>query len=166
MSSGRGVEVEVMDSLSMPLNLSTALQICKIYPAPHDRSTLRLKKLSVQQQAGTMDCGLFALAYAAEICYGYSPSKASFEQKKMRTHLHRCLSDGIIVPFPKIPGDQETIPRPTEGICNVKVYCLCRLPEDYDTLMICCDLCQQWYHCVCVGIAKVPRYWICSTCIG
>ena len=81
----------------MPLNLSTVLQIYKIYPAP-----------LTDRRAGTMDCGDIALAYAAEICYGYSPSKASFEQKLMRIHLHLCLSDGTVVPFPKMLGDQET----------------------------------------------------------
>ena len=150
----------------MPLNLSTVLQICKIYPAPCNESTLQLKRLSVQQQDGTKDCGLFSIAYASEICYGFSVSKASFDQKRMRPHLHRCLSEGTIVPFPKIFCDQEPIPRPSEGVVNVEVYCLCRLPENYDFLMISCDVCGQWYHGSCVGIEsdKIPRNWTCSKC--
>ena len=35
--------------------------------------------------------------------------------------FRRCLSDGTIVLYPKMVGDQETIPRPTEGDSNIKV---------------------------------------------
>ena len=95
-----------MDSLGsfMSLNLPTVLQICKIYSIPKQAS-LKLKKLPVQQQNGAVDCGLFAVAYAVEVCYGYSPSVVSFDQRKMRTHLHQCLSKGMIVPFPKMCRD-------------------------------------------------------------
>ena len=42
---------------------------------------------------------------------------------------------------------------PTDG----KVYYLCRLPEDYDTLMICCEGYEQLYYGVCVW-KSIPRF--------
>ena len=42
--------------------------IAKMYqPAPCG-SVLELQKLSVQQQCGTHDCGLFAIVFALEVC--------------------------------------------------------------------------------------------------
>ena len=139
-----------MDSLGsfIALNLATVLQICKIYSAPKDHSTLKLRKLPVQQQCGTLDCGLFAVAYAVEVCMGNSPA-VSFDQKRMRFHLYACLSDGVMSPFPKMSRAREYLPRPTDRSLNVKVYCLCKLPEEYDSFMIECESCRQWYHCSC-----------------
>ena len=75
----------------------TLLQISKIYNSivPPDESFLKIHKLPVQQQKGVLDCGLFAIAFALEICMGKNPQYILFEQTKMRQHLHSCLSEGI-----------------------------------------------------------------------
>ena len=105
-----------MDSLGsfMTLNLATVLQICKIYSAPPNHTTLKMRKLPVQQQNGTLDCGLFAVAYAVEVCMGNSPAAVSFDQKQMRSHLYTCLLDGVMSPFPKMSQAREFLPRPTD----------------------------------------------------
>ena len=87
----------------MSVNLPTVLQICKIYSIP--KQTLKLRKPPAKQQNGAVDCGLFDVAYAVEVCYGYSLCVVSFDQRKMRTHLHQCLSKRMIVPFPKMCCD-------------------------------------------------------------
>ena len=55
----------VMDSLGlfMGLSESTRLQICRIYNSivPHHESSLKISKLSVQQQKGYLDCVCFLL---------------------------------------------------------------------------------------------------------
>ena len=53
--------MQIMDSfgLFMKMNVVTLLQISKIYPPSN--SVLQLHKLSVQQQDGTLDCGLLLL---------------------------------------------------------------------------------------------------------
>ena len=163
---GNGV-IQVMDSLGsfMMLNLATVLQICKIYSVPQNHTTLKLRKLPVQQQNGTLDCGLFAVAYAVEVCAGNSPADVSFNQKQMRSHLYTCLSDGVMSPFPEVSRAREFLPHPTDRSLNIKVYYTCKLPE-YDSFMIECESCKQWYHCSCVKIApqKVPDHWQCSLC--
>ena len=122
----------------MTLNLSTVLQIAKIYSVPTDQSVIEIQKLSVQQQHGTLDCGLFSIAFAVEICLGHIPQYASFNQK-MREHLYTCLRNGVITSFQKMSSN-ELLPRPSPVHHKVKVYCCCRMPEEYDEFMISCDV--------------------------
>ena len=93
-----GSIVQVMDSLGlfMSLNLFTVLQIPNIYSLPKSQSVLHIHKISVQQQQGTLDCGLFAIAYAVEICFGRNPQCASFNQKQMHEHLSYERSTYIV----------------------------------------------------------------------
>ncbi len=51
-----------------------------------------------------------------------------------------------------------------------EVYCFCRRPYDptVDVFMICCDVCDEWYHGSCVGVnqreaKKIARY-VCPRC--
>lgn len=159
--------MHVMDSLGlfMSLNLFTILQIAKIYSLPESLSVLQLHKMSVQQQHGTLDCGLFAIAYAVEVCLGRNPQCASFDQKRMREHLYTSLVKGVLIPFPKM-SESETLPRPSPVVHEVQLYCICRMREEYDEEMISCDTCQQWFHTNCVGIDanKPPQQWKCYRC--
>ena len=159
--------VQVMDSLGlfMPLNLSTVLQIAKIYSVPTDQSVLEIQKLSVQQQHGTIDCGLFSIAFAVEMCLGHNPQYASFDQKKMREHLYTCFRNGVITSFPSM-SSSELLPRPSPVHHKVRVYCSCRMPEEYDEFMIFCDVCHQWFHTSCVNVKEdyFSDQWECYTC--
>ena len=116
-SSQRAGVVHVMDSLSLffPLNQSTCLQISKIYS--FSKSHLRIQTCSVQQQIGSHDCGLFAIATALEICCGNNPELATFDQQMMRSHLIDCFKKRRLSSFPKM--NQESLPRPSR--CNYVV---------------------------------------------
>ena len=48
----------------------------------------------------------------------------------------------------------------------VHVYCVCHLPESYDTNMIQCDQCGSWFHLKCMGLRKnaLPDTWFCVHC--
>ena len=49
----------------------------------------------------------------------------------------------------------------------VHVFCVCQLPESYDSNMIQCDKCSLWYHFKCMNLhsdSTVPDTWYCSTC--
>ena len=164
---GKHHHVNVLDSLGYfmgPLNLETPLQIAKIYSVPLGERHLRIKKLSVQQQHGTSDCGLFALAFATEICSRGDAQAACFDQKKMRRHLSMCLTKGVIKPFPK--ATSEPFPRPTERLSTYRVYCHCRSLEEFDHKMVECTRCKSWYHVTCVGLhqKEVPIHWKCDRC--
>ena len=57
--------------------------------------------LPVQKQPDAYNCGLFAIAFAAELIDGKSPSDAMFSVEKMRGHLIKCLQEQKLTPFPK-----------------------------------------------------------------
>ena len=61
--------VNVMDSMGASLNMNTTtlLQIATLYK-PHKKENITVKRLPVQQQRGHTDCGLFAIAFATELC--------------------------------------------------------------------------------------------------
>ena len=57
--------------------------------------------LSVQRQNDTNSCGLFAIAFAAELVFGFSPENVEFNTSLMRQHLIKCLEEKKLESFPK-----------------------------------------------------------------
>jgi len=158
--------VHVMDSLALfsKMNQATVLQIARIYSrtVPPSQSFFTIERLSVQQQDGTLDCDLFAVANAVEVHLNSNPVSAQYVQK-MRRHLEDCLNDETLHSFPVC--STEPLPRPTCTV-HIKLYCICRTPEEYDE-RICCDSCSQWYHvssCMKLGQAETSDYWVCCVC--
>jgi len=79
--------VQVADSLSITdakIGIDVVLQIAK----PVSKSVLQLNCLSVQQQVGIQDCGLFSIAF--EVCNGNNIEKTEFNQS-----LNRIQSEFI-----------------------------------------------------------------------
>ena len=161
--------INVYDSLAsiMGLSVPTILQLGKLYSMPANHSALTVKRQSVQQQAGCVDCGLFSIAYAVEACLGQNPENACFSQESMRAHLFFCLSKGIVQPFPRMLHVQESLARPKRGVLLVDVFCFCKMPAQYDTDMIECETCKCWYHCCCVKLdpSNLPDHWECPQCL-
>ena len=46
-------------------------------------------------QKGSDDCGLFALAYAIEICQGKNPANLIYNQLLMRSHFNTCIKNDV-----------------------------------------------------------------------
>ena len=59
---------------------------------------------TVQQQTNSIDCGVFAIAYATEFCFNqYTGGKGlTFNTSVKRDHLLQCLSNKQLQPFPKV----------------------------------------------------------------
>eukprot|EP00731_Ephydatia_muelleri_P039124 Em1130g1a len=74
---------------------------------------ITVQYVSVQYQKGSQDCGLFAIAFACEICFGKDPSSVTFVQSTMRQHLIEGLEQGNILPFPS--ADQNSGDKPHHG---------------------------------------------------
>ena len=57
----------------------------------------------VQQQPDGHNCGVFTVAFATEIAFtsNFDLSQVSFDVSKMRPHLHQCLLNRRMEPFPK-----------------------------------------------------------------
>ena len=112
---------------------------------------LYLQFPEVQQQTDCSSCGLFALAYAFDICDGIDPSMVDYSQVNLWSHFLSCLKKKSISSF----GCGDVLYKPKSFTCRLRIFCLCRLGED----MVKCTTCHKWYHSTCVDIqlkAKVP----------
>ena len=156
--------VNVMDSMNaLEMTQETILQIACIYKP--QGNILELQRLPVQQQRGSHDCGVFAIAYMIEVCNGNNVEAVSFNQARMRNHLRICLENGVISPFPKATRKISAQKSQSQVIREV-LYCQCKMPDFYDERMISCDKCSEWFHCSCMNIAKRHKRasWICPGC--
>ena len=141
--------------------LSTHVAYCYI----HTGDAVTFLNERVQQQFGSSDCGLFALAFATDLCHGLDPTKRNNIQGLMRQHYVDCLESGKMAPF---PTTEMTVPRhPNTKKTKIPIFCDCRLPNDKKEYVMCWK-CSGWYH---PGCAQVPewainskRKWQCQRC--
>ena len=119
-------------------------------PAVRD-NLLMVTAVSTQQQEGTTDCGLFSIAAAYHAAVGDNLKGITFNQAAMREHLMECLERKELSLFPTTCAATTRCP---EKHLFVHMYCVCHLPESYDTNMIQCDQCGSWFHLKCMGLRK------------
>ena len=118
-SSSIGGHVSLYDSLHHGMTDSTQVQLAQCYNGLVDAmDELTVDIPSVQQQSGSVDCGLFAEAYAFELANGKRPSDVVFDQKRMRSHLLDCIESGKLTPFPR--SRKDTL-RPNINEHNMEV---------------------------------------------
>lgn len=87
---------KLYDSLDYSIDLLKApLKILN-----NDSHAVFLQKQAVQKQNNDFDCGLFALAYLTNICFGKDPLDYEFVQDKMRDHYLQCAKKGKATIFP------------------------------------------------------------------
>ncbi len=117
---------------------------------------------SVQQQEGSYDCGLFAIAWAYHLLVGDSLNTLTLDQQKLRRHLARCFERKKLSRFPK--SRQET-PRSEMVWVSVVASCYqCTRPDSWND-MVQCDGCDKWYHLKCMHMKKAPvSDWYCKDC--
>ena len=119
----------------------------------------------VQQQKGSSDCGVYAIAFAVHAALGDDIKDLEFDQAQMRNHLLKCFRKKELVRFPttrKRSRHNNHFPY-----CEIQVFCSCQMPESYGD-MIQCDKCERWYHIIrCVGLSSIPQdteLWHCHSC--
>ena len=54
----------------------------------------------VQQQQGTVDCGLFAIAYVISLANGKDPARVKYAQESMRAFFSNCIKKRHLEVFP------------------------------------------------------------------
>lgn len=159
--------VELFDSLhTVPEEGDNLIhQACNIVHTTEP--TLTIKVLNVECQEGGSDCGLYAIAMAYDLCAGVDPVFKKYVQREMRDHLHYCFSTRQLKPFSST--DRDVTERTILSV-TVDVHCNCRMPEG-GKWMVCCDLCNTWYHEECVPVPHEVRYdkkdevpWQCPGC--
>ena len=65
-------------------------------------SSIKFQLPQVQVQEGRKDCGLFAIGFAVALALGDNPETCTFDQSKMRSHLHACFEKHCISEFPYV----------------------------------------------------------------
>ena len=99
-SSGR---VQICDSLKSSLNRCSKKSLYSLYKhVVGEYERVNPTFLTVQKQPDGFNCGVFAIAFAAEILDGCSPMDAVFDVGQMRRNLMTCLQQETLTPFPKV----------------------------------------------------------------
>ena len=153
---------------SRQLSTSVEMQFLQLY----GRQKLNASLLKVQQQKNLVDCGVFAIAFCTEYCYTGRKGvlQAEFDILRMRDHLHNCIENMELTPFPKLRRKLK-LRKQTEKVLNYSIAAdcaaLCEFPNSYDD-MVQCDTktCQNWFHYKCAGLNSPTDslLWICSKC--
>lgn len=164
LSSLEEGDVRIYDSFSSTtLSLDMEEQLLQLYGSTMTRKSIGLcvSSMSVQQQRGSCDCGVFAIAYAFHIAAGDNIADLAFDQVKMRSHLRQCFENKAVLPF---PTTRRAVKRNKLSNIVITVYCHCGRPDSLDK-MIQCDNCDAWVHFQCAGIRRAPdNFWFCAKC--
>ena len=155
-------DINVVDSMigaSRQLSTSVEMQFSQLY----GRQKLNASLLKVQQHKNLVDCGVFAIAFCTEYCYTGRKGVllAEFDIMRMRDHLHNCIENMELTPFPKLRRKLKLL-KQTEKVLNYSIAAdcaaLCEFPNSYDD-MVQCDTktCQNWFHYKCAGLNS-PTY--------
>ena len=80
-------------------SLTTKKMICSLASRPMSKE-VTFDIINVMLQPSTCDCGVFALANATKLVYGYDPARCQWETGQMRKHLIECFENGHMLWFP------------------------------------------------------------------
>lgn len=119
--------VYLIDSLNLPLSRSSLCQISNLYADSVRSKCLKIKRVPVQQQKGTVDCGLFAVGFAVEVCNGNDVTSTYINQRLARNHLCKSLTKNQLTVFPR--SDVRRVQQNKSEVHNVKLYCVCKMPD-------------------------------------
>lgn len=96
--SGNEFDITVYDSIYFRLSKHTEILLAKLLQTKQRAFTVKIS--SVNKQAGTDDCGVFAVAYCTSLVYGQNPSMFVYNQAVITTRLVKCLENKKLEPFP------------------------------------------------------------------
>ena len=128
---------------------------------------LQIKVPTVQQQFGSCDCGLSAIAFTLYLAMGNDPQHILFEQSQRRSHLLKCFQkkDGTISTQDGCFRIQtENAPFFPDVTLELFVHVTCRTYDD----MVECEECGEWCHLKCMGLTKAPtedELLFCNICV-
>lgn len=135
-----------------------------------EKPSVTVHIMNVSKQAGTQDCGLFAIAFMTSLAYGNNPTTEVYRQDEMRAHLSTCFKKNVMQCFPT--SKKRRISGSIVKMTKIAVYCTCRLPyyddPDKSENMVCCDTCNKWFHTHCISEELKQRVqqknWYCEKC--
>ena len=89
--------MRVYDSIFQYCDEETRYIVLNLFQC--DPDALSIKVAHSQEQRGSTDCGLFAIAFTT-IAFGLSPCKLKLRQEAMRAHLVHCFDKKYLSLFP------------------------------------------------------------------
>ena len=155
-------EVDIYDSVYVTINKHVKEQIATLLSTKYQ--IIKTHIMDVQKQVGSSDCGLFAIANATALAYAIRPDTCWYDQGKMHQHLYECLQQEDLTPFPL---RRERRSKEIKFSDNIKVFCICQMPQT--GLMVMCSKCHNWFHVGCVTppqevIKNTHIKWFCHDC--
>ena len=66
--------------------------------------------MNVQWQSGRSNCGLFAPAFATEVCFKRDSTALLFNQVEMREHLIKDVGNETTEPVPSLEVEEKNTP--------------------------------------------------------
>ena len=92
--------VRVYDSLCASTTTTTHMSVAALTKTSKHHITVQIA--ATQFQKGGTDCGVYAIAYATDLCHGNNPASYRYNQDKMREHLLQYLKERKLTPFPSV----------------------------------------------------------------
>ena len=149
-------------------------QLCKLRFPNRQYMKVTLKPCPAQNNG--VDCGVFAIANALELCLGRLPEQMSFNIQYMRPHLLQCLKTQQITPFPKVSTPGKLVGL--NAVLYYPIYCSCRdtffysdALNDGELVMIKCCRCGKRFHKKCANVEigvfldqSLFKNWNCGDC--
>ena len=142
--------VNVYDSAYNHINIDTKRQIASIVRL--SKSEIVMRSMNIQRQPNSSDCGLFALAVATELAQQRDPRLCYWDASKMRDHLLSSFERNAITSFPLAKCRRVPLGSNYKHTITVKIFCVCRMPNDPNKAMIQCNSCKEWLHYECIGL--------------
>lgn len=117
--------VRIFDSLYLKPSSIAIKHACRMLMFPGDQITLINEK--VQRQVGINDCGLFALAFAADLCHGLDPVNQSMNKNLCGNIMSAAWRMEQWCHFRKQQGEFLFISAATNHLLLSTVYVECHM---------------------------------------
>lgn len=158
--------VHVYDTMYSSIPSSTVDTIARLVFC--SSATLTIKMVEVDLQRNSSDCGVLCLAIAYDLLSIRAPCITTYDHELTRRHLSECLLNCSFSPFPA-KGERSLAPIRYKNVVEVKVFCMCRLPEHPGEEWAECETCSDWFHRHCCEIPDsvfndTQESWKCPSC--
>lgn len=153
----------IHDSMAVGSSASPSVVRCvySFFKPPLKCKAIRFNTMNIiRRTAVTMACMQL-------LVHGFDTIVSEFDAEKMRPHLIECLENKFMRCFP-IVKKKSCVPFGSlvRKTVEVKIYCVCRLPNDTAREMIQCVGCQMWFHIDCMSLDITKSYkrekWMCD----
>ncbi len=162
--------VTVHDFMKPRMTTMLRKQLVKLYAnsATGLHGSIEVNLLCTQQQLGTSDCGLFAIANMFSMALGCNLDSIEFDQSKLREHLLHCLNNQEVNMFShKVLLEKKDVISMQQ---KISVHCKCHVYKQTEYL-IKCTKCEKRYHFKCLNLkdnvellAVMHEDYICTKC--